>query len=50
MRITFVTDMGESFPVEIDPQMEIENIMALLEVEVQLLWLKYLIVADYDLT
>jgi len=33
MRITFVTDMGESYPVEIDSQMEIENIMALLEAE-----------------
>jgi hypothetical protein len=34
MRITFVTDLGSSFEVEIDPQMEIENIMALLEAEV----------------
>jgi len=33
MQITFVTDMGESYPVEIDSQMEIENIMALLEAE-----------------
>lgn len=36
MRITFATDMGESYSVEIDPQMEIENIMALLEAEVRL--------------
>lgn len=34
MRITFVTDVGESYALEIDPNMEMENIMALLEAEV----------------
>ncbi|KZT42950.1 hypothetical protein SISSUDRAFT_798445 [Sistotremastrum suecicum HHB10207 ss-3] len=33
MQITFFTDVGELYPVEIDPQMELENIMALLEAE-----------------
>ncbi len=34
MQITFVTDVGESYALEIDPNMEMENIMALLEAEV----------------
>ena len=34
MELTFVTDLGQSFVVEIDPNMELENVMALLEVEV----------------
>lgn len=34
MQITFVTDVGESYSLEIDPNMEMENIMALLEAEV----------------
>ena len=34
MRLTFITDTGQTFVIEIDPQMELENIMALLEVEV----------------
>ncbi|KDQ08230.1 hypothetical protein BOTBODRAFT_569995 [Botryobasidium botryosum FD-172 SS1] len=34
MRITFVTDLGQTYTIEIDPQMELENIMALLEAEV----------------
>ena len=34
MLITFVTDIGESYGLEIDPNMEMENIMALLEAEV----------------
>jgi DNA damage-inducible protein 1 len=34
MQITFVTDIGESYALEIDPNMEMENIMALLEAEV----------------
>ena len=34
MKLTFMTDIGQSFDVEIDPQMELENIMALLEAEV----------------
>ncbi|TDL29358.1 hypothetical protein BD410DRAFT_736209 [Rickenella mellea] len=33
MRLTFINDMGQSFIIEIDPQMELENIMALLEAE-----------------
>jgi len=33
MELTFVTDLGESFVVEIDPNMELENVMALLEAE-----------------
>lgn len=34
MELTFVTELGESFVVEIDENMELENVMALLEVEV----------------
>lgn len=34
MQITFVTEVGDSYPLEIDPNMELENIMALLEAEV----------------
>jgi len=34
MRLTFVTDLGQSYIVEIDPKMELENVMALLEAEV----------------
>lgn len=34
MHITFVTDVGETYNLEIDPNMEMENIMALLEAEV----------------
>jgi DNA damage-inducible protein 1 len=37
MRLTFCTETGQSYIVEIDPQMELENIMALLEAEVVLL-------------
>ncbi|KAG8920303.1 DNA damage-inducible protein 1, partial [Tulasnella sp. 417] len=33
MRLTFVTDIGQSYVIEVDPQMELENIMALLEAE-----------------
>jgi len=33
MRLTFVNDMGSSFVIEIDPQMSLEDIMALLEAE-----------------
>lgn len=36
MELTFVTELGESYPVEIDENMELENVMALLEVEVSL--------------
>jgi hypothetical protein len=35
MELTFVNDLGQSFVVEIDPNMELENVMALLEVEVR---------------
>jgi hypothetical protein len=34
MRLTFVTDLGQTYIVEIDPKMELENVMALLEAEV----------------
>ncbi|KAJ6469767.1 hypothetical protein C8R47DRAFT_767939 [Mycena vitilis] len=33
MHLTFVTDLGQSFAMEIDPGMELENVMALLEAE-----------------
>jgi len=29
MQLTFVTDLGQSYAVEIDPDMELENVMAL---------------------
>lgn len=34
MKLTFFTETGHSYIAEIDPQMELENIMALLEAEV----------------
>ena len=34
MELTFATELGQTFSVEIDPQMELENVMALLEAEV----------------
>jgi hypothetical protein len=34
MNLTFATDLGQTFTVEIDPSMELENVMALLEAEV----------------
>ncbi len=37
MELTFRTELGQSFSVEIDPNMELENVMALLEAEVQYL-------------
>ncbi|KAG8747069.1 DNA damage-inducible protein 1 [Ceratobasidium sp. 414] len=33
MRVSFITDTGETYQVEVDPQVELENIMALLEAE-----------------
>ncbi|KAF9555359.1 hypothetical protein CPC08DRAFT_135121 [Agrocybe pediades] len=33
MELTFVNDLGQTFVVEIDPNMELENVMALLEAE-----------------
>ncbi|KAF6761950.1 hypothetical protein DFP72DRAFT_592113 [Ephemerocybe angulata] len=33
MELTFLNDLGQSFVVEIDPNMELENVMALLEAE-----------------
>ncbi|KAG1835388.1 hypothetical protein F4604DRAFT_1910813 [Suillus subluteus] len=35
MQLTFVTDLGESYAVDIDPDMELENVMALLEAELR---------------
>lgn len=35
MQLIFVTDIGESYTLDVDPNMEMENIMALLEVEVR---------------
>jgi hypothetical protein len=34
MQLTFVNDLGQPTVIEIDPQMELENVMALLEAEV----------------
>jgi hypothetical protein len=34
MELTFITELGETFVVEIDENMELENVMALLEAEV----------------
>lgn len=34
MELTFVTDLGDTFVVDIDPNMELEDVMALLEAEV----------------
>lgn len=34
MELTFCTELGETYAVEIDENMELENVMALLEVEV----------------
>ncbi|KAG9030357.1 DNA damage-inducible protein 1 [Tulasnella sp. JGI-2019a] len=33
MQLTFVTDLGQTYVIEVDPQMELENIMALLEAD-----------------
>lgn len=33
MRLSFTNDVGQTYDVEVDPQMELENIMALLEAE-----------------
>ncbi|KAF8603489.1 hypothetical protein BDV93DRAFT_163718 [Ceratobasidium sp. AG-I] len=33
MRLSFVTDTGDTYQVEVDPQMEMQDIMALLEAE-----------------
>ena len=35
MLLNVVNDLGQAFAVEIDPSMELENVMALLEVEVR---------------
>jgi pentose-5-phosphate-3-epimerase len=37
MHLTFVNDMGQPSEIEIDGQMELENVMALLEAEVRVL-------------
>lgn len=34
MQITFVTEHDDAFPVEIDPDMKLQDVMALLEAEV----------------
>ena len=34
MKLVFLTELGESYAVEIDENMELENVMALLEAEV----------------
>ena len=34
MELTFVTDLGQTFVVEIDSNMELGNVMVLLEAEV----------------
>jgi hypothetical protein len=35
MELTLLTEMGETYVVEIDPEMELENVMALIEAEVR---------------
>jgi len=37
MELTFVTDLGHTFVVEIDPNMELGTVMVLLEAEVNFL-------------
>lgn len=37
MLLTFINDLGQSTVVEIDPNMELENVMALLEAEVRII-------------
>lgn len=34
MRLTFVNDLGQMYSVDIDPDMELVDVMALLEAEV----------------
>ena len=34
MELTFVTELGETFVIEIDENMELENVMVLLETKV----------------
>lgn len=33
MRLTFVNDTGQTYVIEVDPEMKLEDIMALLEAE-----------------
>jgi hypothetical protein len=40
MHLTFVNDLGQSSVVEIDGQMELENVMALLEAEVRVFFVR----------
>ena len=35
MKLTVVNDLGQTFVVEVDPNMELENVMALLEAQVR---------------
>jgi DNA damage-inducible protein 1 len=41
MQLTFVTDLGQSYSMDIDSGMELENIMALLEAEVRCSFLTF---------
>jgi hypothetical protein len=34
MRLSFATEQGETYTVDVDPSMELENVTALLEAEV----------------
>jgi DNA damage-inducible protein 1 len=36
MELTFINDLGQTFTIDIDPGMELENVMALLEAEARL--------------
>jgi len=42
MELTFLNDLGQPFIVEIDPNMELENVMALLEAEVGRVLMKFI--------
>lgn len=37
MNLTFVTDLGDTFSLEIDSEMELETVLVLLEAEVDFL-------------
>ncbi|KAJ7369015.1 hypothetical protein DFH08DRAFT_37667 [Mycena albidolilacea] len=41
MQLTFVTDLGQSYSMDIDSGMELENVMALLEAEVRCSFLTF---------
>ena len=48
MELTFVTDLGDSFMVEIDPNMDLESVMALLEAEVRALLTSLLVYTERE--